>query len=79
MEMTEVIIKIPGIELDEKTKSALKEDIRAVIRLRLVRELLLKRLDKMLANSTLTDEDCLLLGDKVKEGVAEEWKRRGWL
>jgi len=57
----------------------LKEDIRAVIRLRLARELLLKRLDKMLANSTLTDEDCLLLGDKVKEGVAEEWKRRGWL
>ena len=57
----------------------MKEDIRAVIRLRLARELLLKRLDKMLANSTLTDEDCLLLGDKVKEGVAEEWKRRGWL
>ena len=42
-------------------------------------ELVVKRLDKMLENSTLTDEDCLLLGDKVKEGVAEEWKRRGWL
>ena len=77
--MAELVIKIPGIELDEETKSALKEDIRAVIRLRLARELLLKRMDKMLANATLTDEDCLLLGDKVKEGVAEEWKRRGWL
>ena len=69
----------PGIELDEKTKSELREDIKSVIRLRLARELLLKRLDKMLENSTLTDEECLLLGDKVKEGVAEEWKRRGWL
>ena len=73
------MIKIPGIELDEKTKSELKEDIKSAIRLRLARELLLKRLDKMLENSTLTDEDCLLLGDKVKEGVAEEWKRHGWL
>jgi len=32
IEMAELVIKIPGIELDEKTKSALKEDIRAVIR-----------------------------------------------
>ena len=77
--MVELVIKIPGIELDEKTKSELREDIKSVIRLRLARELLLKRMDKMLENSTLTDEECLLLGDKVKEGVAEEWKRRGWL
>jgi hypothetical protein len=27
IEMAELVIKIPGIELDEKTKSALKEDI----------------------------------------------------
>ena len=77
--MVELVIKIPGIELDEKTKSELREDIKSVIRLRQARELLLKRLDKMLENSTLTDEDCLLLGDKVKEGVVAEWKRRGWL
>ncbi len=73
--MAELVIKIPEIELDEKTKSELKEDIKSLIRLRLARKLLLKRLDKMLENSTLTDENCLLLGDKVKEGVAEEWKR----
>ena len=79
IEMGELVIKILGIELDEKTKSELREDIKSVIRLRLARELLLKRMDKMLENSTLTDEECLLLGDKVKEGVAEEWKRRGWL
>jgi len=58
--MGELVIKIPGIELDEKTKSELKEDIKSVIRLRLARELLLKRMDKMLENSTLTDEDCFL-------------------
>jgi len=77
--MAELVVKVPGIELDEKTMSELKEDIRSVIRLRLARELLLKRLDKMMENSTLTDEDCLLLGDKAKEGVAEEWRRHGWL
>ena len=43
--MGELVIKIPGIELDEKTKSELKEDIKSVIRLRLARELLLKRMD----------------------------------
>lgn len=77
--MGELVVKVPGIELDEKIMSELKEDIRSVIRLRLARELLLKRLDKMLENSTLTDADCLLLGDKAKEGVAEEWRRHGWL
>ena len=79
VEMTKLVVEIPGVELDEKTMSELREDIRSVIRLRLARGLLLKRLDKMLENSTLTDEDCLILGEKAKEGVAEEWKRRGWL
>ena len=32
------MIKIPGIELDEKTKSELREDIKSVIMLRLARE-----------------------------------------
>jgi hypothetical protein len=32
------MIKIPGIELDENTKSELKEDIKSVIRFRLARE-----------------------------------------
>jgi hypothetical protein len=35
IEMGELVIKIPGIELDEKTKSELREDIKSVIRLRL--------------------------------------------
>lgn len=77
--MGEVVVEIPGVKLDKKTRSELKEDIRAVVRLRLARELILKRLDKLLESSTLTDADCLVLGDKVKEGVVKEWKKRGWL
>jgi hypothetical protein len=77
--MAKLVVEVPGVELDEKTMLELREDIKSVIRLRLARDLLLKRLDRMLENSTLTDEDCLILGEKAKEGVAEEWKRRGWL
>jgi len=77
--MCEVVVEIPRVKLDKKTMSEMKEDIRSVVRLRLARKLILKRLDKMLDNSALTDKDCLILGDKVKEGVAEEWKKRGWL
>ena len=77
--MAEIVVKIPEIELDERTMSKLEGDVRSVVRLRLARELILKRLDKMLENSTLTDEECVALGIKVKEGVAERWRRRGWL
>lgn len=77
--MTEILIKIPEIKLDNKTRLKLKDDIRSVIRLRLARELMIKKLDKMLEKSTLTDRDCLILGDKVKEAVTKEWHRRGWL
>lgn len=77
--MAKLVVEVPGIELDEKTMSELKEDIRSMIRLRMARGMLLKRLDRLLENSTLTEEDCLILGEKVKEGVLEEWKSRGWL
>jgi hypothetical protein len=77
--MSEIVVRVPGISVDEQTKSALQEDIRAVVRLRLARELLLKRLDTLLAESTLTEEECLLLGERVKDEVVAEWRRRGWL
>ena len=67
--MGELVIKIPGIELDEKTKSELKEDIKSVIRLRLARELLLKRMDKMLENSTLIVKSLQLTKRKRKKSV----------
>ena len=77
--MGEIVVKVPDVSLDEGTKVLLEEDIRAVIRLRLTRELLPKRLDTLLAESTLTEEECLLLGERVKDEVVAEWRRRRWL
>ena len=77
--MVEIVVKIPEIKLDERTRSEIEEDVRSVVRLRLAREMILKRLDKILENSTLTDEECLALGLKVKESVTKEWRRRRWL
>jgi len=73
------VVKVPDVSLDAGTKALLAEDIQAVVRLRLARELLLKRLDTLLAGSTLTEEECLLLGERVKGEVVAEWRRRGWL
>ena len=74
-----IVVKVPDVSLDAGTKALLAEDIQAVVRLRLARELLLKRLDTLLAGSTLTEEECLLLGERVKGEVVAEWRRRGWL
>jgi len=73
------VVKVPDVSLDAGTKALLAEDIQAVVWLRLARELLLKRLDTLLAGSTLTEEECLLLGERVKGEVVAEWRRRGWL
>lgn len=78
IEMGEIRVKIPD-EFDEQTISELEGDVRSVVRLRLAKEIILKRLDKILEDSTLTDEECLALGRNVKERVAEEWRRKDWL
>ena len=39
---------------------------------------LLHKLDKMLENSTLTEEDCLRLGNELKERVWKRHKAEGW-
>jgi hypothetical protein len=39
---------------------------------------ILKKLDKMLENSEITEEDALKLGDKVKEGMWKKYKKAGW-
>jgi hypothetical protein len=78
--MAEIVVKIPEeLEMGEELRSRLREDIESVVRLRLARELILKRLDEMLKDSKLTDEECLELGEKVKEGVFKRWKEKGWL
>ena len=57
----------------------LKKDIESVIRLRLARQLVLKRLNELLQNSTLTEEDCLELGANANERMLERWKELGWV
>jgi len=62
-------------QLPETNWSAL---VRKFLAERVKRELLLKKLDKMLENSELTEEDCLKLGDKVKQKAWEKLKKEGW-
>lgn len=75
--MAEIVVEVPGVKLDKKTISELKGDIISVVRLKLARELILKRLDKMLENSELTEEDAMLLGEKAKDNILKEWNKRG--
>ena len=75
--MAEIVVEVPGVKLNKKTISELKGDIISVVRLKLARELILKRLDKMLENSELTEEDAMLLGEKAKDNMLKEWNKRG--
>lgn len=45
---------------------------------KLRRDRLFERLNKLLENSELTEEDCLRLGDEVKQRAWEKLKKEGW-
>lgn len=77
--MAEFVVNVPGIKIDELTLSELREDIISVVKLRLAKVLILRRLDKLLEKSELTDEDCLRLSKAAEEGIIKEWERKGWL
>ena len=77
--MAQVVVNVPGVKLDKRVLSELQTDIRSVVRLRLARDSILKRLDKMLQNSELSDEDCMILGNEVKQNAADKWAQRGWM
>jgi len=61
---------IPELNWSEAVRQFLSEKVK--------RALVLKKLDKLLENSELTEEDCLKLGDKIKEGVWKKYKQEGW-
>jgi len=65
-------------EMDELSETNWSVLVRKFLSERVKRELLLKKLDKMLGNSELTEEDCLKLGRKVKEGMWKRYKKEGW-
>lgn len=77
--MAELVVKIPGIKIDELTISELRADIVSVVKLRLARVLIFRRLNKLLEMSELTDEDCLRLSKSSEEEIIKEWDKKGWL
>lgn len=69
-ELKKQLDQIPELNISESVRGFLSEKVK--------RALLLKRLDKMLENSELTEEDCIKLGDKIKEGMWKRYKKEGW-
>ena len=65
-------------QLDELPELNISESVRKFLAEKVKRALLLKRLDKLLENSELTEEDCIRLGNKVKERVWKKHKQEGW-
>lgn len=61
-------------QLEELPELNVSEAVRGFLTEKARRALLLKRLDKMLENSELTEEDCLRLGNKIKEGMWKKYK-----
>ena len=69
-ELKEQLDKVPEINFSESVRKFLSEKVK--------RALLLKKLDKMLEHSELTEEDCIRLGNEVKERVWKKHKEEGW-
>jgi hypothetical protein len=77
--MSEFVIKFPGVRIDEASKAELIEDIRSLVRLRVARDMILKRSDRLLRESALSDEDCEKLSSAAEKDIVVEWRKRGWL
>ena len=65
------IDKLPEINWSEVVREFLSEKVDRLI--------LLGKLDKMLENSKITEEDCINLGRQAKKGRFEELKKQGLL
>ena len=61
---------LPELNWSEAVRVFLSEKIR--------RASLLRKLDKMLENSELTEEECLKLGERAKEKMLKRYKKEGW-
>jgi len=73
--LAEIVVKIPEkVELDT---SELARGVEEFVRLRMMRDLLLERLNELLKNSKLTEKDALELGRMVKRGRFEKLKQMG--
>jgi hypothetical protein len=64
--------------LDSLPEINWSESVREFLSAKAKRALLLKKLDKMLENSEITEEDALRLGKELKERIWERHKKEGW-
>ena len=79
--MPNITLSIPAElkqQLDQLPEVNFSESVRKFLSEKAKRALLLKRLDKLLENSELTEEDCLRIGDKIKQGMWQRYKKEGW-
>lgn len=79
--MPNITISVPEElkhKMDNLPELNWSELIRGFLLEKINRALLLKKLDKMLENSKLTEEDCLRLGDKIKKSMWKKYKAEGW-
>lgn len=78
--MPNLTITIP-IELKKKIDSLPElnwsETIRSFLAEKVKRALILKKLDNLLAKSELTEEDCLVLGERMKGALLKRYTTHG--
>lgn len=65
-------------ELDSTPEYNWSESVRGFLSEKVKRVALLKKLDKMLENSTLNEEDCIRLGNEIKQRAWDKLKKEGW-
>jgi len=59
--------------------SDLAKGVEEFVKLRLARDSMLGRLDELLKDSELTDEECIELGEMAKKGRFEKLKQLGFV
>jgi len=77
MEEETIVIKIPKLDLEKKLKEELKKGIETFARIEIARLLLLKKWNKILRKSKLTEKDCIELARLAKRETYEELKKLG--
>lgn len=69
-ELKKQLEAFPEINWSEVLRSCISEKVKRLE--------ILKKFDKMLENSEMTEEDALRLGRKVNQAMWEKLKKRGW-
>ncbi|MEM3714859.1 MAG: hypothetical protein QXF82_07930 [Nitrososphaeria archaeon] len=71
--MPEIVVKLP--ELEEELKKEVVKGIEILARAEVARALLLKKWNKLLSESGLTEKECIRLGRELKKGRFEKLKK----